>query len=56
MDGYTYNVLDAKLMLNIKQFQLTGAVNNIFDLDYTETSLVPMPGINFMFGLKFKLR
>lgn len=56
MDGYTYNILDAKLLFNVKQFQLTGSVNNIFNLAYTETNLVQMPGINFMIGLKYKLK
>lgn len=55
MDGYTYNVLDAKLAYTLKKIQFTGTVNNIFNEIYSETNLVPMPGIHFMFGLKFKL-
>lgn len=52
-DGYAYNVWDAQLMLKIKDFTFTGAVNNVFDINYTETSLVPMPGRNIMLKAKY---
>lgn len=46
-DGYSYSVLDSKIMYK-KRFFLY--INNIFDEDYYETNLVPMPGRNILIG------
>ena len=46
-DGYRYIVLDSKIMYK-KRFFLY--INNIFDEDYYETNLVPMPGRNILIG------
>ncbi len=46
-DGYDYSVLDSKIMYK-KRFFLY--INNIFDEDYYETNLVPMPGRNILIG------
>jgi len=55
-DGESYNVVDAKLMATLKkgvEFSIT--LNNIFNAEYTETSLVPMPKGNAMLGFKYKV-
>ena len=52
--GETYGIVDAKLMVTIKKFEISANANNIFDEVYTETNLVPMPKSNFMFGIKFQ--
>jgi len=55
-DGTSYNVWDAKLSYEIAQIELSGIINNIFDIEYSETNLVPMPGRNFMFSIKYRLK
>lgn len=55
-DGESYNVVDAKILATLKQgieFSLTA--NNIFNAEYTETNLVPMPKGNVMFGVKYSI-
>ncbi|MEN8186357.1 MAG: TonB-dependent receptor [Bacteroidota bacterium] len=54
-DGISYNVFDAKLTSNYKDFEFSAIFNNILDEEYTETNLVPMPGRNVMFSLKYTL-
>ena len=46
-DGYSYSVLDSKIMYK-KRFFLY--INNLFDEDYSETNMVPMPGRNMLIG------
>ena len=55
-DGTTYNVWDAKMMFQIKSFEISAIMNNIYDIQYTETNLVPMPGRNIMLNLKYTLK
>lgn len=55
-DGNTYNVWDAKMMFQIKTFEIAAIMNNIYDIQYTETNLVPMPGRNIMLNLKYTLK
>ena len=56
-DKSSYNILDSKIMYKKGLFIY---VNNIFDEVYSETNLVPMPGISFLLKnapeiLKFEL-
>lgn len=55
-DGISYNVLDVKFLAAINSsLQLSLAANNIFNANYTETNLIPMPKGNLMFGLNYKV-
>ena len=47
-DKSNYNVLDSKIMYKKGLFIY---VNNILDEVYSETNLVPMPGISFLVGI-----
>lgn len=55
-NGQNYHVVDAKIgaaLKNNMEFSLSG--NNIFNAEYTETNLVPMPKGNVMIGFTYKL-
>ena len=55
-DGESYNVMDARVSANLKNgLQLSFIANNIFNTEYTETNLVPMPKGNVMFGVKYRI-
>lgn len=54
-DGTSYNVVDAKVSGNFKNFELSAVFNNIFNEVYTETNLVPMPEFNYLVGLRYTL-
>lgn len=49
----SYNVLDASIIFSIADFELSVIGNNIFNVDYYETNLVPMPKGNVLFGTKY---
>jgi len=53
-NGESYSVVDAKITLDLESFEFSVIGNNIFNADYTETSLVPMPKGNVLLGLKYK--
>ena len=55
-DGTSYNVVDLKLTIMFKVLELSGIFNNIFNTEYTETNLVPMPKSNAMFVLKYTFK
>ena len=55
-DGTSYNVVDFKLTILFKDIELSGIFNNIFNTEYTETNLVPMPKSNAMFVLKYTFK
>ncbi|MCK5678783.1 MAG: TonB-dependent receptor [Flavobacteriaceae bacterium] len=55
-DGTSYNVVDFKLTILFKDLELSGIFNNIFNTEYTETNLVPMPKSNAMFVLKYTFK
>ncbi len=55
-DGTSYNVVDFKLTIMFKDLELSGIFNNIFNTEYTETNLVPMPKSNAMFVLKYTFK
>jgi iron complex outermembrane receptor protein len=52
-DGYSSQVFDLRLTANYRDIELSAFFNNLFDEEYTETSLVPMPGRNVMFQLSY---
>ncbi|MFD1293729.1 TonB-dependent receptor plug domain-containing protein [Lutibacter holmesii] len=55
-DGESYNVMDARVSANLNNgLQLSFIANNIFNTEYTETNLVPMPKGNVMFGVKYRI-
>ncbi|NLP57535.1 TonB-dependent siderophore receptor [Lutibacter sp. B1] len=55
-DGESYNVVDASIVANLKEeFEVSLKANNIFNAEYTETNLVPMPKGNVMLGLKYRI-
>lgn len=53
--GDTYQVVDASVNYDIKNFNIALQANNLFDIDYTETNLVPMPGFNLMLRVGVRL-
>ena len=55
-DGTSYNVIDIKLTAMYKNIELSGMFNNIFNTEYTETNLVPMPKSNALFALKYTFK
>ena len=50
--GESYSVVDAQLKLLIPGLELTVTANNIFNTDYVETGIVPMPKGNVLFGIQ----
>ena len=50
--GESYSVVDAQLKLLIPGLELTVSANNIFNTDYVETGIVPMPKGNVLFGIR----
>lgn len=51
-----YNVVDAKIVATLKKgIEFYLLANNIFNAEYTETNLVPMPKGNLMAGFTYKL-
>lgn len=55
-EGSSFHVVDANVRLKLKSFELQGMFNNIFDVVYSEQNLIPMPGRNFMVGVKYGFR
>lgn len=53
--GTSYSVLDANLRYNYKQWTLGVALNNIFDTEYSQSNLVPMPGRNYLLELGWRI-
>ena len=53
--GDSYNVWDASLVINAKQFEFTITASNIFNADYIEAGFVPMPPSNVLFGMRYSL-
>ena len=50
--GESYSVVDAQLKLLTPGLELTVTANNIFNTDYVETGIVPMPKGNVLFGIR----
>lgn len=53
-NGERYSIVDAKVTLNLKSFELSVIGNNVFNAQYTETNLVPMPKGNVLLDLKYR--
>jgi vitamin B12 transporter len=51
--GDHYGIVDANVVFRIKTFEFSVVANNIFNVDYSETNLVPMPKGNLLFGMKY---
>lgn len=55
-DGESYHVVDAKIAAKIKEkWFLSITANNIFNAEYYETNLVPMPKGNLMAGISYNV-
>ena len=52
--GESYGIVDIMFTLNLKPFNVSLIGNNIFDKEYTETNLVPMPKSNFLLDVTYK--
>ncbi len=51
--GISYSVYDASAKYKLNTLELSLYANNIFNEEYSETSLIPMPKSNVMFGLRY---
>ena len=51
--GQNYTVVDIKNSLIIKDFNFSLIINNIFDTEYYETNLVPMPGRAYLLSFGY---
>lgn len=54
--GTNYNVWDASIIVDVKNFNFTVTANNIFNADYIESGFVPMPPSNVLFGLRYNFK
>jgi len=55
-NGENYAIVDAKLLATLRNsVELSISANNIFNTEYTETNLVPMPKGNVMLGFKYSI-
>ena len=53
IDKTNYHLVDASVNLSIKEWELSVKANNIFNTEYTETNLVPMPKANYMGSVSY---
>lgn len=51
--GVSYNIWDVSASYRLKAVELSLYANNIFNTEYVETGMVPMPKGNVLFGLKY---
>lgn len=54
--GISYNVVDLSAVYALNAMEFSIYANNIFNTEYFETSLIPMPKGNLIFGLKYNFR
>jgi vitamin B12 transporter len=54
--GDSYSVVDLGASYTLNAFELSMFANNIFNTEYTETNLVPMPKGNLLFGIQYNFR
>ncbi|WP_372745476.1 TonB-dependent receptor [Lutibacter sp.] len=54
-EGSSYNLVDAKVSVALHNFVFSLNANNIFNTEYIEAGLVPMPKGNVMFGIAYKV-
>lgn len=55
-NGSNYRVLDASLRYVSSDFVWSVVGNNLLDEQFSETNLVPAPGVNFMFGVQYSMK
>lgn len=55
-DGTSYNLIDFKITAFYKDAEISAVFNNIFNTEYSETNLVPMPGRNAFFVVKYTFK
>ncbi len=53
-EGDDYNIVDVSLNYQQQQFEFSVTGNNIFNTEYSEANLVPMPKGNVLFGVSYK--
>ena len=53
--GIVYRVMDISAQLTLRQFQISFYFNNIFNTQYWESNLVPMPKGNGLIGVRYSL-
>ncbi|MFM7895116.1 MAG: TonB-dependent receptor plug domain-containing protein [Flavobacterium sp.] len=51
--GMSYNVYDVNVSYRINAFELSMFANNIFNVEYIESGMIPMPKGNVLFGMKY---
>jgi iron complex outermembrane receptor protein len=51
--GVSYNIWDVSATYQVKALEFSVYANNIFNTEYVETGMVPMPNGNILFGLKY---
>ena len=54
--GESYSVVDVSATYTFSDFEFSVIASNIFNTEYTETNLVPMPKGNVLFGLKYTFK
>ena len=54
--GQSYGIIDANISYVMDAFELSILANNIFNKDYSEQNLIPMPKGNMLFGLKYNFK
>lgn len=54
--GNSYSVVDLGSSYSLYAFEFSLFANNIFNTEYTETNLIPMPKGNLLFGIQYNFR
>ncbi|MCA1965559.1 MAG: TonB-dependent receptor [Flavobacterium sp.] len=54
--GISYNIWDVSASYKLKELEFSIYANNIFNTEYVEAGMVPMPKGNVMFGMKYLFR
>ena len=49
------SIIDLYFHYGFKKIEVDLSINNLFDIEYSETNLVPMPKRNFLFGITYTL-
>ena len=55
-NGDSYSLVDFGAAYSLHAFEFSLFANNIFNTEYTETNLVPMPKGNLLFGIQYNFR
>ena len=51
--GISYNIWDISASYRLRDLEFSIYANNLFDTEYVETGMVPMPKGNVLFGMKY---